>query len=385
MMDGDISVTSREGYGSTFSVQLWLGLGNANELLAATEAAQSSAQVRYEDVRVLVVDDQPFNREIAEGLLVQVGIAVHLASNGQEALDIVSSGGEAFDLVLMDVQMPVMDGITATRAIRNLDGFAALPIVAMTAQTMAHERERSSAAGMTDHIGKPFDEAGFYRMLAKWISADKQHLQTAAPLYLALPAGFPLLRGVDTKVGLALLLGDEARYRHWLGDFVLEAPAALQQICKALSAGQPEVASMAAHGLKGRMGMLGMDGLHKLAAKLESAIGNAQPTDPLLLRLEQGIIAMCAEIRSGLALAENATPAAEPAESLADSLPLGLPPACVMRLIASLQSGDGNCDTLLTDCLAELEGTAWAARLRQSSLHIQNFDYAAAGRMLGKG
>ena len=390
MMDGDISVSSREGSGSTFSVWLCLGLGDANELLAATEDAQNSTQVRYENVRVLVVDDQPFNREIAQGLLARIGIAVHLACNGQEALDIVSSDTEGFDLVLMDVQMPVMDGLTATRAIRSLDGFATLPIVAMTAQTMAHEREQSHAAGMTDHIGKPFDEAGFYRVLARWIPVSKQHLQTATTAVTppaidsVLPAGLPLMRGVDTSAGLALLLGNEERYRHWLRDFVVEAPAALRHVGKALKAGQTDVAGMAAHGLKGRAGMLGMKALHATATALETAIKDRAPTEQLLLDSEQGVSAVCAEIRSALSLAESADPATTLVEALAEGLPSGAPPACVTHLVARLQVGDGDCGKLAAACLAELEHTAWASHLRQALRHIQIFDYATAGRVLGQ-
>jgi PAS domain S-box-containing protein len=302
MMGGDISVTSREGCGSTFSVRLWLGLGNASDLLAVTEEAQKSAQVRYEGARVLVVDDQPFNREIAEGLLASVGIAVRLAGNGQEALDIVSSGTETFDLVLMDIQMPIMDGLVAALAIRSLDGFSALPIIAMTAQTMAHERERSVAAGMNDHIGKPFDEAGFYRVLAKWISSGKQHLQSVAATAPPLANAFPLLHGVDTRAGLALLQGDAARYRHWLGDFAVEAPATMQQVRHALNAGLSEAASMAVHALRGRTGLLGMNELNANALALEVAIDAAEPTSGLLLDLEQGVASMCAEIQCGLGL-----------------------------------------------------------------------------------
>ncbi len=383
MMDGDISVTSREGSGSTFLVRLWLGLGSAGESLAEATDAQARVQVRYEDVRVLVVDDQPLNREIAQSLLSAVGVTVHLAANGKEALDIMSSGREAFDLVLMDIQMPVMDGLTATRAIRNLDGAAVLPIVAMTAQTMAHEMARGTAAGMNDHIGKPFDDAGFYRVLAKWISPGKQHLQTTAVIRPASPDSLPFLRGVDTDAGLALLLGNEERYRHWLGDFVVEAPAAVKQIHTALTADQPQAAGAAAHTLKGRMGLLGMNELHSIAAALEAAIEKAEPTDLLLLRLEQGINAMCGEIRSGLGLSEGALCAIEPTEALAEDLPPGAPPASVIQLIAYLQAGDGDCDRLATACLAELEHTDWAPRLRRALIHIQDFDFAAAGRLLG--
>ena len=385
MMGGDISVTSHEGRGSTFRVTLWLGLGKVSDLLAATEEAQHSVRVRYEDVRVLVVDDQPFNREIAEGLLAQVGIAVHLACNGQEALDLVSSGGEVFDLVLMDVHMPVMDGITATRAIRGLDEFAALPIIAMTAQTMAHERERSAAAGMNDHIGKPFDEAGFYRVLLRWISADKRRLQTAAAICPGLPSGLPRLNGIDTRAGLALLQNDEARYRRWLDDFVAEAPGAMAQIRQSIAAGISEAASMTAHTLKGRTGLLGMNGLHAVATALEAAIDGAQPTNELLLDLERGLAAMCVEIRRGLGPAENPAPAVESDEPLAEGLPPGVLPASVRQLIGRLQAGDSNCDRLVVDCLDELAHTAWASRLRQASIAIQNFDYAAAAQLLGGG
>ena len=383
LMEGDISVTSREGSGSTFLVRLCLGLGDAGELLAKTTDAQTSMQVCYEDVRVLVVDDQPLNREIADGLLSAVGIAVHLAANGKEALDIISSGREAFDLVLMDIQMPVMDGLTATRAIRDLKGSADLPIVAMTAQTMAHEIARSTAAGMNDHIGKPFDDAGFYRVLAKWIAPGKQHLKTIAATRPASPDSLPFLRGVDTDAGLALLLGNEERYRHWLAEFVVVAPAAARHIRTALSADRPEAASVAAHTLKGRMGLLGMNELHAIAAALETAIDKAEPTDMLLLRLEQGINAMCAEIRSGLGLAASTASAIDPFESLMEDLPPGAPPASVAQLMAYLQAGEGDCDRLATACLAELEHTAWAPRLRRALIHIQEFDFGAAARLLG--
>jgi hypothetical protein len=134
--------------------------------------------VRYERANVLVVEDQPLNREIAEALLKLVGVNVRMAANGQEALDILAgSGPEAFDLVLMDIQMPVMDGLVATRELRRWTGFASLPVIAMTAHTMTHEKEVSRAAGMNDHIGKPFDNASFYRTLAG-IPAAKQRAVT---------------------------------------------------------------------------------------------------------------------------------------------------------------------------------------------------------------
>ncbi|MCF8178637.1 MAG: PAS domain S-box protein [Sulfuritalea sp.] len=381
LMDGDVSVTSEEDSGSTFLVNLWLDLGDAQDLPAAEVKDPETARIRYEDVRVLVVDDQPFNRDVVEGLLAVTGITPHLAENGQQALDILSGSTESFDLILMDVQMPVMDGLAATRVIRKLEAFADLPIVAMTAHTMAHEREKTIAAGMNDHIGKPFDEAGFYRVLAKWIPQGKHRMETADESRQALApvAGLPALRGIDTKAGLALLLGDEARYRHWLNDFTVEAPAATKQIREALAKGQSESASMVAHTLKGRTGLLGMKALHGVAAALETAIEGAAPTSELLLELEQGVSAMCSEIQNTLGLAPNTQATTD---FLPDPLPPGTPPESITRLIEHLQVGDSDCDCMAGDCLSELEGTAWAPRLRQALMDIERFDFTAAGRVL---
>lgn len=379
LMDGDIAVSSRPGRGSTFVVKLWLKTGTPADLPAMAETRPDLPRPHYEGVCVLVVDDQPFNRDVVEGLLEAVGIAAYVAGDGREALDLLSLGSEVFDLVLMDIQMPIMDGLTATRVIRKLDGFEALPIIAMTAHTMTREREQALAAGMSDHIGKPFDEAGFYHVLAKWIPRHKQRARTSAPSVPTPANALPPLRGVDTRAGLSLLLGDEARYRHWLRDFVKEAPTAMSQLRQALSTGATEAASMAAHALKGRMGLLGMKELAAIAAALETAIDQAAPTRDLLPRLERGVAAMCAEIQGALGAPEG--PAA-PLDALPEQLPPGPAPEPVARLLAGLRVGDADCDQLVAECLAALRNTAWAPHLRQAMLHIQNFDYAAADRVL---
>ncbi|MFZ4537448.1 PAS domain S-box protein [Propionivibrio sp.] len=382
LMDGEISVVSRSGIGSTFRVKLWLAPGAASELPAVAEVERRSAPVRYQEARVLVVDDQPFNRDIVHGLLAVVGITPQLASNGQEALDILWQATEAFDLVLMDIQMPVMDGLTATRLIRSRDGCALLPVIAMTAHTMTHERAKCIAAGMNGHIGKPFDEAGFYRVLRRWIPRSKQHLQLAAassPASVKAVSGLPPLRGIDTRAGLALLQGDEERYRHWLGEFMVQAPIAMTQIRLALAAGEFEPASMVAHTLKGRMGLLGMNALHASVAELETAIDSRTPTEECRLDLERGVAAMCAEIQNGLGLTDSTAALAEP---LLEAAPAGVLPASIAQLIGRLQAGDSNCDRLIAGCLAEHQDTAWAPRLQKAVLHIDNFDFAAACGLL---
>ena len=210
-----------------------------------------------------------------------------------------------------------------------------------------------------------------------WVSF--RSAPTVAPPPTKITHGLPPLRGVAVRDGLAMLQGNEARYRHWLSDFIANAEATTADIGRSLAACQFEQASMAAHTLKGRTGLLGMNELHCVTAKLETAINEAEPTSELLLDLQHGVAAMCAELRRGLALGPNPEPALA---ATPDLLPAGPPPACVTQLIERLQAGDCDCDVLVTHCLTELAGSPWAAHLQQAAMHIQNFDFVAAGKRL---
>jgi PAS domain S-box-containing protein/hemerythrin-like metal-binding protein len=316
MMDGDISVASIEGSGTTFKVRIWLGLGDAADLSATDTATAEPLPQRYRDARILVADDQPLNREIVEALLAAAGITPRLAKNGQEVLDIlIESGPDAFDLVLMDIQMPVMDGLTATRALRGRAGFEKLPIIAMTAHTMAHEQELNAAAGMNDHIGKPFDNASFYRTLAKWIPSAKQQATEATAALPAKPeasldAGNELgsLRGVDVAAALARFCGNEVSYRRWLADFVTTAGAIPGQMRSEIAAGQTDAAGKLAHAFKGRVGMLGMTGLHGMVSALELVLRDGNPAAEMLVTLERSIGEMCSDLARVLKPGTAGTP-----------------------------------------------------------------------------
>jgi two-component system sensor histidine kinase/response regulator len=117
--------------------------------------------------RVLLVEDARLNQMVAVGFMADAHLKVDIADNGEIAVRMVQSAD--YDLVLMDMQMPVMDGIEATKAIRSISRFATLPIVAMTANAMSGDRERCLAAGMNDHIAKPIDPDEFFSMLKRWI------------------------------------------------------------------------------------------------------------------------------------------------------------------------------------------------------------------------
>lgn len=381
MMEGDIGVSSsgKDGEGSTFRVTLVFAKGDAANLPVIEEFVP----VVYQDARVLVVDDQSFNREVVEALLSTVGITPVMSTNGKEALEMLTScGPTAFDLVLMDIRMPVMDGLTTTLELRRHEEFAHLPIVAMTANTMAHEKEKAQAAGINDHIGKPFDENTFYRLLAKWIPNSKQRVQPSVPDNPEIPISashFPAVPGIDIQVGLSTLCGDEERLRYWLRNFTVEAPNLLAQIRQSMSAGQAEQASLHAHTLKGRSAMLGIRRASSLSSSIEQAFEDHSVTDAMLENLHQEIETVCHEIRKIFG-----TPPENPAvlPSKPESPPAGPPPASVAHLLDLLETGSVKSIRVAADCLEELKDTAWAPHLRSAQAFIEAYDFERASARL---
>ncbi len=171
LMHGKISVESEEGKGSTFSFFIKMKKSDENNIESSsrtTEALMNSSIKKLFKAKVLLVEDNEMNQELALDLLEKNGVIVTLAENGQEALDILESG-EKFDLVLMDCQMPVMDGYTATKIIREKDMFKKLPIIALTANVLAQDIERTKSVGMNDHIPKPINPTQMFNTMAEWI------------------------------------------------------------------------------------------------------------------------------------------------------------------------------------------------------------------------
>jgi two-component system sensor histidine kinase/response regulator len=368
-------------------VRLTLGCAPAGALPSGEETADGeSLPNHYREAQVLVVDDQALNREIVFDLLGTVGIVPRLAENGQAAIDILTAAGApAFDLVLMDIQMPVLDGLAATRRIRALPGFATLPIVAMTAHTMVHEKQVYFAEGMNDHLGKPFSLPNFFALLARWLAHRVAPLPTiAAPSCAASDGGdLPNIVGLDSRAAMQRFAGNQARYRHWLGEFVGESASFVATLEALLASGAHEAARQATHAFRGRVGVLGMRELHRQATALEQAIRTGRDCDALRQQLAQSIVDMCGQVQA--ALQPSPRPAMRwPTPPLPAPRPASPPPASITALLQLLDTADGNSAADIQRCLDEFPDSPWQPLLLAALTEVQRFDFEAARQCLAE-
>jgi two-component system, sensor histidine kinase and response regulator len=254
-------------------VEVSLGVEAAEGLRRQREGAAGPGSLEaIRHARVLVVDDVHLNRMVTSVVLRQAGLVVDTAENGREALARLDKG--CYDLVLMDIQMPELDGLAATRQLRADPRFATLPVVAMTAHAMADDRARCLAAGMNDYLTKPLDNQVLWATLLRWIPpgvrpASGAVMDPAAPLqdgeYL------PELVHIDTRLGLVHHLGQPGFYRQALVQFAGEFGAAAGQMQDDLARGDYATARRRAHSLKSAAASIGARRLSDLARELETA------------------------------------------------------------------------------------------------------------------
>jgi two-component system sensor histidine kinase/response regulator len=240
---------------------------------------------RLPGARLLVVEDNNINQQIAVELLEGVGATVQVANNGREGVEKLFASGEPcpFDVVLMDLQMPEMDGFQATAKLRSEERFKKLPIIAMTAHATMEERDRCLAAGMNDHVSKPIDPAVLFETVgryykpagtAKVVVASTTHSNPAKQTQTSSDEldGLGNFSGLDVKGGLARVAGNRKLYLKLLREFAEEQAQVPGQIAKALAAGDSAFPERLAHSLKGVAGNLGAGAVQKAAGALEKAI-----------------------------------------------------------------------------------------------------------------
>jgi PAS domain S-box-containing protein len=287
----------------------------------AAVASATAEGVNLTGLHILLVEDNEINQQIAVELLEGVGAKVDVANNGQEAVDRLFGGPipPPYDVVLMDLQMPVMDGHQANAKIRSDARFAALPIYAMTAHATLEERDHCLANGMSGHIAKPIDPALLYDALGKIArkSPVPASLETTTKdkAGSATTAELPAVDGLDSADGLRRVAGNTRLYMKLLREFASNQADAVEQIRAALAANDAERATRVAHTLKGVAGSLGAGPVQTAAAAVEKLLRDRtgpDATNPALEQLAAVVNPFLTRLRTALTsttLAEPATPA----------------------------------------------------------------------------
>ncbi len=268
-----------------------IGMENRTDVHRETITRQDIHIRQILGMHVLLTEDNEVNQMVARGLLGVADITVDVANNGQEAVDMIArEGADCFDLVLMDIQMPVMGGYEATQRIRQLPGCADLPIIAMTAHAMTGDREECIEAGMNDYVSKPVDADQFYSTLARWRGKQRDVESTAQAAVassssssVALP---PVLKGIDIAYALNNIGGDEQLLLSVMQKFAQAQHDAVSNIRHALSEGESDLACRHAHTLKGLAGTIGAVALQRRAEQVEHTIAKGTTLGQLTADLD---------------------------------------------------------------------------------------------------
>jgi PAS domain S-box-containing protein len=324
---------------------------------------------RLAGARVLLVEDNEINQELAVDLLTQAGIIVEVANNGEEALAQLEAG--TFDGVLMDIQMPVMDGYTATREIRKLDRFRDLPVIAMTANAMVGDREKAIDAGMNDHLGKPLNVEQMFATMARWITlSEPPEERISRPPEPGAPAALPPLEGIDSNAGLAVCGGNLDLYRRLLLKFRKGYEGFESRIESALDEEDLETATRLAHTMKGVAANLGALETSATAAALETLCKEGGQADCIreeLNRLQSALSVVLGSVEQ-LENDEGETAAVAPTGNLDI-------PSHLSELRSAIEGFDSESKSIAEKILQHAGEAAYAESLEALIEHLELYDF----------
>ena len=272
-MGGRIWVESKINTGSTFFFTAQLGVGTGNEAAPVPLASLEQEMLRLRGARVLLVEDNAFNQQVLSEILAESGLVVDIAKNGLEAIRQLDM--QRYDAVLMDIQMPVMDGCTACQLIRQNPLFKVVPIIALTANVSQSEKLRCEQAGMNDHLAKPIDPELLFASLLRWIKPGEPALNSAVEV--ATSSELPDLPGINAAPVIKRMRGNVIAYRRLHSLFCHQFQDSVSSLRQSLEAGDIEVARRLAHTVKGAAGTIGADELSAVSAQLEEAFKHINP------------------------------------------------------------------------------------------------------------
>ena len=392
MMNGQIWVDSTLGIGSTFQFTATFTLQTdaeketSNILVSSKKTVDlNSLLTKIAGAKILLVEDNNINQQVAQEMLEAVGVEVHIAANGILAIEMVEKSN--YDLVLMDIQMPEMDGYEATKRIRHQPKFKNLPIVAMTANAMIGDREKCLLVGMNDHIAKPIDRKIFYTTLTEWISPTIRPRKTPVPKPETLVQDTfkmpPTLSEIDVKEGLKRFGGNHTFYRSLLFEFKKSFESVVGEIRMALKGTRKDdhqVAARLIHTIKGMAGNLSAKPLYTTTITLERSVKNNQQHEwpPLLDAFEHAL-------KQIMGVIDTLEPEEVTQESTPDkNQPLDLASIThlINEMIQYLETGDIQATQCLLSLRPLLEGSIVQQELNQLEEAMELFDFRSAKTLL---
>ena len=338
---------------------------------------------RLAGVRILLVEDNEINQQIACELLGSAGATVQVANNGKESVEKLFGGHQPppFDVVLMDLQMPEMDGYQAAVKIRSDARFAALPIIAMTAHATIEEKQRCLAAGMNDHIAKPIDPSMLFETIGRYARAT--HVPVKAPACAvphSPPRDLPAIDGVNTADGLSRLAGNRELYLTLLRHFAAQQADVPALLSEQLKAGDLSAAERTAHTIRGIAANLSIIEVQASAEALETAI--REHGDPASLEsLRQHFEGVLLDLLARLGAALGAGPAAETAVDLAPADPVRAQ-AIVAQMLKQLAEFDTAATESLQAHRAELAQVFPRGDFERFENYLQQYAFAEAQALL---
>lgn len=270
LMGGEINVVSEFGKGSTFYFTADFGIADIDADKVKVSELDSRALKSISGAKVLLVEDNEINQQVALELLKNIQLSADTANNGKEALEKVRS--TAYDAILMDIQMPVMDGLTSARNIRDMG--KTMPIIAMTADAMEEARRKSQQAGMDDYITKPVNPIELYQALVKWIPQQASQIEHKSATSDAVEIKFPeqALPGLNIHDALARLNGNGELYIKLLKKFITDHSVLVTELRDSLEKNDLDTATRLAHSMKGIAGNLGATELARCATVTERVL-----------------------------------------------------------------------------------------------------------------
>lgn len=389
LMDGEIWCESQPKQGSSFSFTAWFGVCHASkeeQVKCADDCNKNQSNngldrtetlFDFSKCHLLLVEDNDTNRQLAIELLKDTGIKIDIAVNGQEALTMVTNGDKKYDLVLMDIQMPIMDGYEATLRIRSDKRFTYLPIIAMTAHAMQEEQQKILEAGIDAHITKPINIKAMLRVMRFFLleqDTSKQlnkKIEDKADELLEIPH----IRGLAVAEALNQLDGNKKLYLWVLRSFLEKQSNDATLIAEALDAGDENRTKFLLHTLKGIAGSIGASVLKHLVQTVENCIINKDPKaviNDAFKQFSAEFNQLTIDIREHLNIVPENRNTAD-----ANTIDLKIVAQILNQLLEYIVGNNGKAERYLDDYQKELAGLS-ETEMANVKRHLSNFDFTAA-------